>query len=396
MRYFILRNYLVILILFLFHRRTRKIIKMRNIYAFFTVILFATNSTGNQEVEGWTQSCNKCTCMWMNGRKAANCSNLHLHEIPSNLSTEIEEIDLSGNSFHDLGIISFLRNGYINIKVLRCQNCRLAEIDDIALEGLFVLKKLDLSKNNIQRIPRYTFDLTLSLVSLNFSFNKIHSLEITTFSGLRYLEEILLNDNKISFVDGVIFEKLPSLQHINLANNELKQVVADFMENSPKLNRLDLQGNPWICDCRYEGVQKRFLRKKLFTVTPICAEPSSLKGKSWSEVDSYPCDPSISKPPTITSIEIASMNLTLTCKATGIPPPEVYWITDGKTIGRDFENRAPKYITSEATKGNYTWNNLTIINVDDGDQREYKCIAQNSGQSNEHNVTLIVTKKLQL
>ncbi|KAL3271723.1 hypothetical protein HHI36_022194 [Cryptolaemus montrouzieri] len=372
-------------------------VKVVNIYACLTVILIATSCTGNQEVEGWMQSCNNCTCMWLNGRKAANCSNLQLNEVPLHLSREIEDLDLSGNPLRSLGILSFLVNGLIKLKVLRCQNCSLISIDDIALEGLVLLKKLDLSKNRIVRVHRDSFRRTRKLEFLNLSFNRIHSLESSTFSGLSYLQELLLNNNQISFVKGITFEKLPSLQHINLANNKLEEIFSDFTENLPEFNStLDLQGNPWICDCRMEEVRKTFLRKKLLTVPAICAEPSSLKGKSWSEVDVFHCDPSLSKPPNITSIEITSINITLTCKATGIPPPEVYWITDGKTIGKDSEYSAPKYILSGATHGTHTWNNLTIINVDDGNQREYKCIAQNSARSNEHNVTLIVTKKLQL
>ncbi|KAL3271720.1 hypothetical protein HHI36_022191 [Cryptolaemus montrouzieri] len=254
-------------------------IKVLNIYAFFTVLLIATSCTGNQEVEGWMQSCNNCTCVWLNGRKAANCSNLQLNEVPSHLSREMEDIDLSGNPLRRLGVLSFLVNGLIKLEVLRCQNCSLISIHEIALDGLVLLKKLDLSKNRIVRVYRDSFRHTRRLESLNLSFNRIHSLESSTFSGLYYLQEILLNDNQISFLKAITFEKLPSLQHINLANNEFEEIFTDYTENLPEFNStLDLQGNPWICDCRMEEVRKTFLRKKLLTVPAICAEPSSLKG----------------------------------------------------------------------------------------------------------------------
>ena len=53
--------------------------------------------------DDWTQKCNKCKCVWSNGKRTADCTNINLSEIPTDLSSEIREIDFSNNPLHTLG-----------------------------------------------------------------------------------------------------------------------------------------------------------------------------------------------------------------------------------------------------------------------------------------------------
>ncbi|KAL3271724.1 hypothetical protein HHI36_022195 [Cryptolaemus montrouzieri] len=276
-----------------------------------------------------------------------------------------------------------MKNGLINLKVFRCHNCSLSKLHIKALEGLDILIKLDLSKNNLDRINGNIFRSTMSLLQLNLSFNKLTTVDNDLLSDLTSLQEIFLSDNEIEWIGESAFKRFPALRIINLANNRLKRINTDAFKNL-RLRILDLRGNPWICECQSDEFRRKISGQGLLLLSPTCAEPSILKGKTWSEAD-IPCDRSA-----ITSIKIASMNITLSCEAIGLPGLDLYWMTDGKIIGKDDGYSFPKYVLSKASEGNYTWNNLTITNVVNEDQREYKCAIQNSSLPNEHKVTLDV------
>ncbi|KAL3271721.1 hypothetical protein HHI36_022192 [Cryptolaemus montrouzieri] len=359
-------------------------IKMLSKSVLFSVLLIVTSCVANQEIEDWTKNCKKCSCKWLNGRRAVNCSNLKLDEIPSDLSVEIADLDLSYNPIHELSKEIFMINGLINLRIFRCHNCSLSNLNINALRGLDILIKLDLSKNNLDRINGSTFQFTEDLIQLNLSFNKLTFVDNDFLSDLINLREILLNDNEIEWIGESAFKRVPALRLINLANNRLKRINTDVFKNLQRLRTVDLQGNPWICDCQSDEFRRKISEQGLLLLSPSCAEPSILKGKTWSEAD-IPCDRSA-----ITSIKIVSINITLSCEAIGFSGHDLYWMTDGKIIGKDDGYSFPKYVLSKASEGNYTWNNLTITNVADEYQREYKCAIQNSSLSNENKVILVV------
>ncbi|KAL3267558.1 hypothetical protein HHI36_011678 [Cryptolaemus montrouzieri] len=370
--------------------------KMVDLFMLFVVLLTTSKCMADQEVDDWTRNCNMCKCVWSSGKKTADCTDLKMNSIPSDLSTQIREMDFSLNPIYELGVKVFTKNNIRDVHKLRLQNCNLESVDKTAFEGLCLLIELDLSRNNLRKIDKETFRDNLKLRVLNLSFNKLTRLDSGLFYNLTHLQRIMLNNNEISWMGQSVFEKLPSLQHIDLGNNKLKQIVTDFTKNLAKLNSLKIEGNPWICDCHLEQFRSKTLRENWVTTPTTCAEPPRLRGRPWAGSDVFACAPSILEPPSMTSIEVVSTNITLSCKVTGQPQPDVDWVTNGRIIARDPRTNVQRYLVAKNFEGNYTWNNLTIINVTYRDRGEYKCLAKNPGGSDEHNVTLIISSELHM
>lgn len=361
--------------------------------AVVSLFLLAASTCLSQEID-WTRKCNKCKCVWSSGKKVADCTDINLSAIPTDLSTQIREMDFSLNPIYELGPKVFFKNKIRDVHKLRFQNCSLESIDKTAFEGVCLLIELDLSKNNLKNIDKETFKDNLKMRILNLSFNKLTRLESGLFYNMTHLQKIVLNDNQISWMGQTVFEKLPALQHINLGNNRLKSVVNDFTKNLEKLNSLNMEGNPWVCDCHLEQFRRKTLRENWITTPTSCAEPPRLRGRLWSGSDVFACAPTILEPQGMTTLEVSTTNVSLTCKVTGQPLPDVDWVINGRIIARDPRQSTQRYFLAKNIEGNFTWNNLTIVNVNYRDRGEYKCLAKNPGGTDEHNVTLLISSEL--
>lgn len=383
----------IVLIKFFFSDGCKMVMTMAKL-AIVSLFLLTASKCFSQEIDDWTRNCNKCKCLWSSGKKTADCTDINLNAIPSDLSTQIREMDFSLNPIYELGVRVFIKNNIRDVHKLRFQNCSLESVDKTAFEGLCLLIELDLSKNNLKKIDKEVFRDNLKMRILNLSFNKLTRLESGLFYNMTHLQRIILNDNQISWMGQSVFEKLPALQHINLGNNKLKSIANDFTRNLERLNSLNMEGNPWVCDCQLEEFRRKTLRENWITTPTSCAEPSRLKGRLWSGPDVFACAPTILEPQAMTSLEVSTTNITLICKVTGEPLPDVDWVSNGRIIAKDPRLSTQRYILAKNIEGNFTWNNLTIVNVNYRDRGEYRCLAKNPGGSDEHNVTLVISSGL--
>lgn len=339
----------------------------------------------------WTSQCDKCKCMWSNGRKNADCKNLALSSIPTTLSAEIRDIDFSGNSFSKLWPQTFLKAKLENIHKLKLQNCGIYDMDSTAFKGLVLLIELDLSSNSISKLDRKIFRDNMKLRVLSLNNNNITVLEDGLFFNMTHLQQVFLDNNKIISISPHVFEENPALKHIALANNQIKYMDYDFTESFGKLSSLSLEGNPWVCDCRLEKFRNASLVKNLVTTGIVCHQPDRVKGREWSDnTVIFSCSPVIVEPEPNKVYEVDSGNYTLTCKVIGSPRPDIDWKTNGRIVDRDPRQSVQKYFTAREYNGNYTVSHLTIINVSYRDRGEYKCVAKNPGGEDERNVSLVV------
>ncbi|RZC38337.1 I-set and/or LRR 8 domain containing protein [Asbolus verrucosus] len=342
--------------------------------------------------DDWTSHCNKCKCVWSNGKRTADCTSISLSDIPRDLSSEIREIDFSNNPLHTLGKEVLVKAELRDIHKLKFQNCNISSIDETAFKGLSLLIELDLSRNSISILTKRTFRDNLKLRVLSLSYNNLKRLDEGLFYNMTHLQRITLNDNEIETIHNTTFVLLPSLQHINLDNNRMTVITSDFLNNLPKLNSLNLKGNPWVCDCHLQEFRSRTVKDNLITGPTECAEPPQLRGRLWSDDKViFACVPQILEPLPSTHIQATTSNVTLTCRVLGDPQPDVDWVTNGRIIDRDPRQNTQRFITSKRKVGDYTWNNLTITNVNYRDKGEYKCVAKNPGGVDEKNVSLIVS-----
>ncbi|KAJ3630571.1 hypothetical protein MTP99_011763 [Tenebrio molitor] len=359
--------------------------------AYRIIFLMAIWSAATANNDDWTGKCNKCRCVWSDGKRKADCTNINLNELPTDLSSEIREIDFSHNPLYQLGRNVLINAELRDIHKLYFQNCSITKIDATAFKGLALLIELDLSRNSIQDLTPATFRENLKLRVLLLNHNNLKRLDAGLFYNLTHLQKITLNDNEIEYINDTAFSLLPALLHLDFARNQLKVMSADFLTNLPRISSLNLEGNHWICDCHLEKFRNNCIVLNLITTRTECAEPPLLKGRQWRDDVIFACIPQILEPMPSTHIEATSSNVTLTCRVRGDPQPDVDWVSNGRIIDRDPRQNTQRFITSKSKVGDYTWNNLTITNVNYRDKGEYKCVAKNPGGVDETNVSLIVS-----
>lgn len=341
--------------------------------------------------EDWSNCPSVCRCKWASGKKVAECKNGGLSAIPGGLSPEIQAIDLSENTLHSIPKEAFRSVALINLHKIFLKECGITELHKDAFRGLEILIELDLSHNRIHVVHPGTFRDNLRLRVLLMNNNPIQKLEDGLFTNLTFLQTVDMSDCQLSHISHKTFINVPTLQHLHLNGNNLVHMKVSVIEHLERLISLVLDHNPWRCDCHLRAFRDLTIERNLYVQPTSCAEPPKLQGKSWTDVpsDEFACKPQIIWPPLGTSIEAEGDEVTLTCRVTGNPMPEVRWVVNTRVITNN--TRMGYNDLRYSVRGDRNgWMNLTIIRVKPQDRGEFTCIAESQGGIDERNVTLIV------
>ncbi|AJH15615.1 hypothetical protein [Myroides profundi] len=147
-------------------------------------------------------------------------SNKNLIEIPNDLSSYIEELDLSHNNI-----------SYIDAKKLPSN-----------------LKKLNLSYNNFTSIDNIKELIELNLVELDLSNNSIKNEStagVLTFLFRSKIQKINLSYNELNgsiFINYSKSNKIPVLKDLDLSNNKLSVITIHRPLEKLKVNNNNLLG----------------------------------------------------------------------------------------------------------------------------------------------------------
>ncbi|XP_019768661.1 insulin-like growth factor-binding protein complex acid labile subunit [Dendroctonus ponderosae] len=155
--------------------------------------------------------------------------------------------------------------GFYKLRKLTFSQSTASEIDELAFQGLFSLKRiinlnqlgqygiklfqsltsleqLDLSNQDIKKLSTELADL-LSLKKLNLSMNSISSLDVDAFGAMKRLEVLSLAHNELSVLNVGVFRQLALMTHLYLNNNQLQQLPAGIFAALDSLILLDLSHN---------------------------------------------------------------------------------------------------------------------------------------------------------
>ncbi|XP_033177837.1 amphoterin-induced protein 1-like [Bombus impatiens] len=341
--------------------------------------------------EYWTGLCSSsCKCRWISGRKTAECIKQNLTQIPSSLSPEIQNFDLTGNRIMHLMHDSFSRVHLVNLQKLVLRKCEIESIHTDAFNGLKIVIEIDLSGNNIKTLYPGTFRETQRLRVLLLNENKLKVLENGLFHDLAYLQKVMLSNNELERVEEETFRNLPELRLLTLDGNNLSVLRVQSFETLPKLGSLELHNNPWNCNCRLKKFRDWTIERKLYTKPTTCQQPATLAGRMWDEVssDEFACRPEIFTIGPSVKVEVGNGNVTFWCKASGIPRPQLAWVHRSRILNNHTRrhNGEKNYIL----KSSHEWLNLTIPDVISSDKGDYVCLAKSPGGNTEKNVTLII------
>lgn len=278
-----------------------------------------------QGQEDWMQCPSTCKCKWISGKKTAECIKQNLTQVPGDLSPEIQNLDLTGNRITGLIHNAFSSVKLVNLHKLVLRECGIETISTEAFNSLNIVIEIDLSSNNIRTLHPGTFHATQRLRVLLLDQNKLMTLENNLFVNLTFLQKVTLSQNRLERIDERAFRNLPALHFLALNENNFSTMQLQSFESLSKLSSLNLQNNPWNCNCHLKKFRDWAIEHNLYTKPTTCQQPLHMAGKLWNEVtsDEFACRPRITSIGPATKIEMGKGDVTLWCRASGIPHPQV-------------------------------------------------------------------------
>ncbi|KAM6201725.1 leucine-rich repeat neuronal protein 3 [Rhynchocyon petersi] len=267
--------------------------------------------------------------------------------------------------------------GLENLESISFYDNRLIKVPHIALQKAMNLKFLDLNKNPINRIRRGDFSNMLHLKELGINnmpdLVSIDSLAVDNLPDLRKIEAT--NNPRLSYIHPNAFFRLPKLESLMLNSNALTALYHGTIESLPNLKEISIHSNPIRCDCviRWINMNKTSIRfMELDSL--FCVDPPEFQGQNVRQVHFREmmeiCLPLIAPESFPTNIDLqAGSSISLHCRATAEPQPEIYWVTPigQKLLPNTMTEKF--YVHSEGT--------LDISGITPKEGGLYTCIATN-------------------
>ncbi|CAH6777982.1 leucine-rich repeat neuronal protein 3 [Phodopus roborovskii] len=267
--------------------------------------------------------------------------------------------------------------GLENLESISFYDNRLIKVPQVALQKAVNLKFLDLNKNPINRIRRGDFSNMLHLKELGINnmpeLVSIDSLAVDNLPDLRKIEAT--NNPRLSYIHPNAFFRLPKLESLMLNSNALSALYHGTIESLPNLKEISIHSNPIRCDCviRWINMNKTNIRF-MEPDSLFCVDPPEFQGQNVRQVHFRDmmeiCLPLIAPESFPASLDVdADSYLSLHCRATAEPQPEIYWITPSGHKLLPNTLREKFYVHSEGT--------LDISRITPKEGGLYTCIATN-------------------
>uniref|UniRef100_A0A1I7XQP0 LRRCT domain-containing protein n=1 Tax=Heterorhabditis bacteriophora TaxID=37862 RepID=A0A1I7XQP0_HETBA len=189
---------------------------------------------------------------------------------------ELEILDLSDNLLSDIDDNALF--GMDNLSVLNLTSNQLNRLPGNTWP-LPRLRVLDLSNNLFVALETASFDSLPSLQYLNLTNSRnLKSIHMAAFVQLSSLHWLDLSNSALSYIAPTAFSPHPPLIYLNLSYNLLSGLPPTLLPFS-RIPRLYLANNRWDCTCELRALDLAF--------DGICISPESLVGVPFKEL--RPC-----------------------------------------------------------------------------------------------------------
>ncbi|KAL7306671.1 hypothetical protein TKK_0001346 [Trichogramma kaykai] len=191
----------------------------------------------------------KCRYSRPYNRLQAACKDLKLNEIPQNLQSSIEILNVGENRIRELNNDTLAR--YTSLRYLYLADNFVQQVADQAFAPTYYLEALDLSKNGLLELPRSLFQLPF-LRNLYLNDNQLTDATFNVTGVRSALSWLFLSGNKLTRLPRL--HPLPTLATLNVSHNFISRVTVDEIAPMCSLTSLVLTGNPLkfdenTCDC---------------------------------------------------------------------------------------------------------------------------------------------------
>lgn len=326
----------------------------------------------------------QCSCTTVHSKFSSNCRNLSFRQIPKGPhNTDIQKLDLSENEIPQLYRDEFKEANLTNLQTLYMKNCTIQEIHPDAFVEMPILIELDLSNNLIKELHIKVFQGMPKIRKIFLNHNLLEQLRDHLFYNLTFLYAIELKNNRIHTIGLKTFHLLP-VQTIQLDNNRLTILKEEMFDSLSKLKSLALAENPWNCTCELREFKDFLVSRNLYNHPTSCAYPLRLKDTLWPKMSSedFACKPELllSNSREEKSVVAQTENVTLSCRISGSPRPDLKWYFNNKVLKSDprYILDTPHYEGIPKTNLDITIKNLTIVGLKLTDRGIYICNGTNS------------------
>ncbi|XP_019391776.1 PREDICTED: leucine-rich repeat-containing protein 32-like [Crocodylus porosus] len=190
-----------------------------------------------------------------------SCQGLGLHTFPEELGPGVKQLDLSNNFIHNL--TETCTSQFRQLEHLNIRFNQLETVSEMALAHLTHLHTLLLAANNLDRnyfSNGRAFRWLRSLETLDLSANNLDSdMAAWYFSNLTSLKKLDLSWNEMTRLPGDVFQGMLNLREINLNNNLIMEIEEGAFEPLVGLKVVHLAMNSLHCISGFSLTQLQVL-----------------------------------------------------------------------------------------------------------------------------------------
>ena len=141
--------------------------------------------------------------------------------------SQMIELNFNNKLINNISNSSIRKFLTMYLSSLSINDCKIQSINKGIFNSLFNLKKLDLSRNEIESLENDTFSaepFESNILELRFSDNKLREINYVQLNGLIKLEILYLDKNQIEEIEIGLFQNMPNLKQLYLHLNKIKLI----------------------------------------------------------------------------------------------------------------------------------------------------------------------------
>ncbi|XP_023659280.2 leucine-rich repeat and fibronectin type-III domain-containing protein 4 [Paramormyrops kingsleyae] len=289
--------------------------------------------------------------------------------------TGLVDLTLSRNTIHALRPLAFA--ALESLRSLHLDTNRLTVVGPRDLAGLLNLQHLILNNNQLTDVSGEAFDDFLpTLEDLDLSYNNLRKVPWDAIQNMASLHTLNLDHNLIDHIAEGSFGEMYKLARLDMTSNRLQTLPPDplFARSqtgviSPTpyntIISLNFGGNPLHCNCELLWLRRLIREDDMET----CATPSHLAGRYFWSIpeEEFTCEPPLITRHTNKLWVLEGQRAALKCRAIGDPEPVIHWVSPDDRI-----------VANTSRTRSYRNGTLDILVTRARDDGAYTCIAMNA------------------
>lgn len=299
--------------------------------------------------------------------------------------TGLVDLTLSRNTIHALRPLAF--GDLESLRSLHLDTNRLTVVGPQDLTGLLNLQHLFINNNQLTEVSAEAFDdFLLTLEDLDLSYNNLRRVPWEAIQNMASLSTLNLDHNLIDQIPEGSFSELYKLSRLDMTSNRLQTLPPDPLFSRSQIGvvsptpyntiiSLNFGGNPLHCNCELLWLRRLIREDDMET----CATPAHLAGRYFWSIpeEEFICEPPLITRNTNKLWVLEGQRAMLKCRAIGDPEPVIHWVSPDDRI-----------VANSSRIHSYYNGTLYFLVTRARDDGAYTCIAINAAGESTAQVEL--------